>query len=148
MEIKFKEKPSVTKLIKETGFKKEFSSKNPYADFVGYLINCSKVARVLAIKTKIYANHKALGHYCEQIWEPIYCISKQLTMEYGDLQGFGNYTISEYENMEPSAYFESAKTYIEGIRDGLLKDADHTVTSEINKILKITNNTLYHLKMS
>ena len=148
--LNLNKKPALKPLTEKTEEKAEEKSKGntaPYADFISYLMNCTKVARMYSITTKSYTTHKVIGHYLCDIWEPIYCLSKQLTMEYGDLKGFTDYKLSEYENTDPEEYFEDAKDYIEGIRDGLLKGADHTVTSEVNKILKITNNLLFHIKM-
>ena len=147
--LNLNKKPGLKPLSEKAEEKAEAKKGNtaPYADFISYLMNCSKVGRMYSITTKSYTVHKVIGHYLHEIWEPIYCLSKQLTIEYGDLKGFTDYKLSEYENMEPEEYFEDAKDYIESVRDGLLKDADHTVTSEVNKILKMTNNLLFHIKM-
>lgn len=140
-------KPLVSKEKEEVKKEEKPSTTTSYTNFISYLMNCSKVARMYAIITKSYATHKAMDHYLCNIWEPIYCLSKQISTEYGDLKGFTDYKLSEYESMEPLKYFDESHSYIEGIRDSLFKDADHTVTSEINKILKITNNARFHLKM-
>jgi len=100
------------------------------------------------LTTHNYDIHKILGHYTCEVREHVYCLGKMLTIQYGPLKGFGTYTLGEEEGIEPLQYFMEAKTYIESIRDGLLKDTDKTVKSALGHILKCTNNIIFHLKMT
>ena len=146
IQIKKSEKKEEEKEVKDS--KLVAKDTKPYADFVGYLLNCEKYSEMAKITTHSYDIHKILAHYNCDVREHIYCLAKMLTIEVGELKGFGNYSIGEYESMEPLEYFEDAKEYIESIRDGLLKDCDKTVTSAVGHVLKCTNNCIYHLRMA
>jgi len=120
--------------------------KNSNGEFIGHLINCMGVTKMYMITTDSYVVHKQCHHFLENTHCHLYCLAKQLTVEEGKLSGFGSYSLQEYESTDPLEYFKGLKSYIESQRENAYKDADHTITSEINSILKNVNNFIYHVQ--
>jgi hypothetical protein len=115
----------------------------PYALFIGTLMQSRNQAHVYHLQTNSFAAHKALQEYYEEIVDLIDGLVESYQGRYGILKGYRmEGTIKEDDNA--LMYFEGLSKFVETIRTKVPQDS--YIQNEIDNVVNLVESTKYKLK--
>jgi hypothetical protein len=116
---------------------------DPYALFIGTLMQSRNQAHVYHLQTNSFAAHKALQEYYEEIVDLIDGLVESYQGRYGILKGYRmEGTIKEDDNA--LMYFEGLSKFVETIRTKVPQDS--YIQNEIDNVVNLVESTKYKLK--
>ena len=116
---------------------------DPYALFIGTLMQSRNQAHVYHLQTNSFAAHKALQEYYEEIVDLIDGLVESYQGRYGILKGYRmEGTIKEDDNA--LMYFEGLSKFVEMIRTKVPQDS--YIQNEIDNVVNLVESTKYKLK--
>ena len=124
------------------GYKGEAQVKNITGEFVGILFHSATITHFMHLQTDSYAEHKALGHYYEDIVEAVDSLAEAI-------QGCYQEKIMDYPNMfanvnaTPQEYLATLKDFVANNRVDMPQESN--IQNEIDNIATLIDNTLYQL---
>ena len=126
-----------------SGFKEESMEKSVVGEFIGTLMHSGTITHFMHLKSKSYAEHKALGTFYEEIIELTDTIAEAIQGCYQEIiedypTAFGNPTV------EPLAYILSLKEFVATMRDKLPQESN--IQNEIDAVATLIDSTAYKLK--
>jgi hypothetical protein len=115
----------------------------PYALFIGTLMQSRNQAHIYHLQTTSFAAHKALNDYYDEIVDLIDGLVESYQGRYGILRGYKmEGTIKEDDN--PTLYFEGLSKFVETIRTKVPQDS--YIQNEIDNVVNLVESTKYKLK--
>jgi hypothetical protein len=116
---------------------------DPYALFIGTLMQSRNQSHVYHLQTNSFAAHKALQEYYEEIVDLIDGLVESYQGRYGILKGYRmEGTIKEDDNA--LMYFEGLSKFVETIRTKVPQDS--YIQNEIDNVVNLVESTKYKLK--
>ena len=117
---------------------------DPYALFIGTLMQSRNQSHVYHLQTNSFAAHKALQEYYEEIVDLIDGLVESYQGRYGILKGYRmEGTIKEDDNA--LMYFEGLSKFVETIRTKVPQDS--YIQNEIDNVVNLVESTKYKLKL-
>jgi hypothetical protein len=115
----------------------------PYALFIGTLMQSRTQAHIYHLQTESFAAHKALQEYYEGIVDLIDGLVETYQGRYGILRG---YTMGSQikEDDNATMYFEGLCKFVETIRTKVPQDS--YIQNEIDNVVGLIESTKYKLK--
>jgi len=115
----------------------------PYALFIGTLMQSRNQAHIYHLQTQSFAAHKALQEYYEEIVDLIDGLVESYQGKYGILRGYimAN-QIKEDDNVV--IYFKGLSKFVETIRTKVPQDS--YIQNEIDNVVNLIESTKYKLK--
>ena len=117
---------------------------NLAGNFVGVLFSSRTLAHQLHLKTKSYAEHKALETFYEDIVDLADSFAEQYQGRHEELLTIPNYTIKNDE--EPLKYFKTTVNWIEDNRDKIVPLKETSLQNTIDEVVALFYSTIYKLK--
>ena len=116
------------------------------AQFVAVLFHAGTITHFMHLQTKSYAQHKALGHFYEDIVE----LADKYAEAYQGCYGLVGKFTARMDNPRGKgaeamvAYFEDQKAYVEKQRKKLPERSE--LQNDIDAIASLIDSTLYKLR--
>lgn len=117
---------------------------NLAGNFVGVLFTSRTVAHQLHLKTKSYAEHKALQTFYEDIIDLVDGFAEQYQGRHEELLTIPAYTTKEPD--DPLKYFKTTVAWIEDNRDKIVPLKETSLQNTIDEVLALFYSTIYKLK--
>ena len=137
MEIKFKE-PAI----------KEVKSNSNVPSFLSYLMGCRDILKIMHWKTTSYAIHKALDKCQDGLLDITDSIAEKSSGYLGThLSGFKDFSVSKYENTDPSVYIKEVKNYVQKERYTCFPKDYSPIQNELDNLTNLLDQTLYLLSL-
>lgn len=115
----------------------------PYALFVGTLMQSRNQAHIYHLQTQSFAAHMALQGYYEGIVDLIDGLVESYQGKYGILRGYRmEGSIKEDDNA--IVYFEGLSKFVESIRATVTQDS--YIQNQIDEVVDLIESTKYKLK--
>jgi hypothetical protein len=115
----------------------------PYALFIGTLMQSRNQAHIYHLQTNSFAAHKALQEYYEEIIGLVDGLVESYQGRYGILRGYSMLNqIKEDDNAV--LYFEGLCKFVETIRTKVPQDS--FIQNEIDNVVNLIESTKYKLK--
>lgn len=115
----------------------------PYATFIGTLMQSRNQAHIYHLQSNSYAQHVALQGYYEGIVELIDGLVESYQGRYGILRGYKMAgTLKEDDNTV--TYFEGLAKFVETIRTQCPQDS--FIQNQIDEVVDLIESTKYKLK--
>lgn len=115
----------------------------PYALFIGTLMQSRNQAHIFHLQTPSFAAHKALQDYYEGIVDLIDGLVESYQGRYGILRGYRMEGIIK-EDDSAVTYFEGLCKFVEIIRTKVPQDS--YIQNEIDNVVNLIESTKYKLK--
>lgn len=112
------------------------------SEFINHLLHCVKVSHVLHLRTRSYAQHKALGTFYEKLDDLADGLAESYQGKYGRLIEYAS--MEEAYSDSPLEYLIATSEYVQKVRDELPPDSE--IQNEIDSIQTLINQTLYKLR--
>lgn len=127
-----------------SGYKEEsIMEKSAVGEFIGTLLHSATITHFMHLKSKSYAEHKALRSYYDNVIDLVDTVAESIQGCYQELiedypTAFGNPAV------EPLAYMLSLKEFVATMRDKLPQDSN--IQNEVDNIVTLIDSTAYKLK--
>jgi hypothetical protein len=127
-----------------SGYKEESKmEKSVVGEFVGTLLHSATITHFMHLRTRSYAEHKALGAFYDEIVELTDSVAEAIQGCYQEIiedypTAFGN------PSVEPLAYILSLKDFVAEMRTKLPQESN--IQNEIDAIATLIDSTAYKLK--
>ena len=109
------------------------------AKFIGTLFQSRDMMHLQHLQTTSFAEHKALGHYYDEILE----LTDSFTEKYFGRNKRVEFTIPESKNMDAVAHMKEMQKLIEGERANYSSDLQNIM----DEMVGLVNKTLYLLTL-
>lgn len=127
-----------------SGYKEEsIMEKSAVGEFIGTLLHSATITHFMHLKSKSYAEHKALRSYYDNVIDLVDTVAESIQGCYQEL-------IEDYPkvfanpSVEPLAYMLSLKDFVAKTRDKLPQDSN--IQNEVDNIVTLIDSTAYKLK--
>jgi hypothetical protein len=115
------------------------------AQFIQNLLHCVTNAHILHLQSTSYSQHKALGHFYEDLGKIVDTIAESSQGKYGMITGYSeaNYGLPPTNAL---TYLEEVSAYVQEQRkaDGFPQDTE--IQNEIDNVQNLVNATIYKLR--
>lgn len=127
-----------------SGYKEEsIMEKSAVGEFIGTLLHSATITHFMHLKSKSYAEHKALGAYYDEVIDLVDTVAESIQGCYQEL--IEDYpTVFANPAVEPLAYILSLKDFVAKTRDKLPQDSN--IQNEVDNIVTLIDSTAYKLK--
>jgi len=115
----------------------------PYALFIGTLMQSRNQAHIYHLQTQSYAAHVALQGYYEEIVGLVDGLVESYQGRYGILRGYKMEGVIK-EDDSALTYFEGLSKFVEMIRTKVPQDS--YIQNEIDNVVNLVESTKYKLK--
>lgn len=118
-------------------------------EFISYLFSCRTILHILHLKTNKYSTHKALDKCYSEILDLTDSIAEKSSGYLkSHLQGFKDYPIQKYEDVDPSTYIQEVKDYVQTQRY-ITFDKNYTpIQNELDSVVNLLDEVSYLLTLS